>query len=110
MWLAHSNPILPLPLAWALPYASDLAALPAGSASAFGAGGAGLVAVLGLLKALPGAFLVPLVTSGSDRVRRERLLIATVVPRALMLGVAAAAMTGGGQGLLVVVLVGVEGG
>ena len=43
---------------------------------AFCAGGAGLVAILGLLKALPGAFLVPLVTSGSDRVRRERLLIA----------------------------------
>ena len=52
-----------------------------------------------LLKALPGAFLVPLVTSGSDRVRRERLLIATVVPRALLLGVAAAAMTVGGQGV-----------
>ena len=87
-----------------------LAAFTAASVYAFRAGGAGLVAVLGLLKALPGAFLVPLVTSGSDRVRRERLLIATLVPRALLLGVAAAAMTGGGQGLLVVVLVGVEGG
>ena len=109
-WLARSKPILLLLMAWGLSYAGDLAAFTAASVYAFRAGGAGLVAVLGLLKALPGAFLVPLVTSGSDRTRRERLLIATVVPRVLLLGVAAAAMTGGGQGLLVVVLVGVEGG
>jgi len=109
-WLARSKPILLLLIAWGLSYAGDLAAFTAASVYAYRAGGAGLVAVLGLLKALPGAFLVPLVTSGSDRTRRERLLIATVVPRVLLLGVAAAAMTGGGQGLLVVVLVGVEGG
>ena len=109
-WLARSKPILLLLTAWGLSYAGDLAAFTAASVYAYRAGGAGLVAVLGLLKALPGAFLVPLVTSGSDRTRRERLLIATVVPRVLLLGVAAAAMTGGGQGLLVVVLVGVEGG
>jgi MFS family permease len=110
MWLARSKPILLLLTAWCLSYAGDLAAFTAASVYAYRAGGAGLVAVLGLLKALPGAFLVPVVTSGSDRVRRERLLIATVVSRVLLLGVAAAAMTGGGQGLLVVVLVGVEGG
>jgi len=109
-WLARSKPILLLLTAWGLSYAGDLAAFTAASVYAYRAGGAGLVAVLGLLKALHGAFLVPLVTSGSDRTRRERLLIATVVPRVLLLGVAAAAMTGGGQGLLVVVLVGVEGG
>jgi len=109
-WLVRSKPILLLLTAWGLSYAGDLAAFTAASVYAYRAGGAGLVAVLGLLKALPGAFLVPLVTSGSDRTRRERLLIATVVPRVLLLGVAAAAMTGGGQGLLVVVLVGVEGG
>jgi hypothetical protein len=94
MWLARNKPILLLLMAWGLSYAGDLAAFTAASVYAFDAGGAGLVAVLGLLNALPGAFLVPLVTSGSDRVRRERLLIATVVPRALLLGVAAAAMTG----------------
>ena len=93
-WLARSKPILLLLTAWCLSYAGDLAAFTAASVYAYRAGGAGLVAVLGLLKALPGAFLVPLVTSGSDRVRRERLLIATVVPRALLLGVAAAAMAG----------------
>jgi MFS family permease len=109
-WLARSKPILLLLTAWGLSYAGDLAAFTAASVYAYHVGGAGLVAVLGLLKALPGALLVPLVTSGSDRVRRERLLIATVVPRALLLGVAAAAMTGAGQGVLVVVLVGVEGG
>src|SRR5580704_3296682 len=110
MWLARSKPILLLLTAWGLSYAGDLAAFTAASVYAYHAGGAGLVALLGLLKALPGALLVPLVTSGSDRVRRERLLIATVVPRALLLGVAAAVMTGGGQGVLVVVLVGLEGG
>ena len=109
-WLARSRPILLLLTAWGLSYAGDLAAFTAASVYAYHAGGAGLVALLGLLKALPGALLVPLVTSGSDRVRRERLLIATVVPRALLLGVAAAVMTGGGQGVLVVVLVGLEGG
>ena len=110
MWLARSKPILLLLTAWGLSYAGDLAAFTAAAVYAYRAGGAGLVAVLGLLKALPGAFLVPLVTSGSDRVPRERLLLATVVPRALLLGVAAAAMTGGGQGALVVVLAGIEGG
>ena len=110
LWLARSKPMLLLLMAWGLSYAGDLAAFTAATVYAYRAGGAGLVAVLGLLKALPGAFLVPVVTSGSDRVRRERLLIATVVPRALLLGAATAAMTGGGQGLLVVVLVGVEGG
>ena len=110
MWLARSKPILLLLTAWCLSYAGDLAAFTAASVYAYRAGGAGLVAVLGLLKALPGAFLVPAVTSGSDRVRRERLLIATVVPRVLLLGVVAAAMTSGGQGVLVVVLAGLEGG
>ena len=110
MWLARSKPILLLLAAWGLSQAGDLAAFTAASVYAYRAGGAGLVAVLGLLKALPAAFLLPLVTSGSDRVRRERLLIATVVPRALLLGVATAAMAGGGQGVLVVVLVGLEGG
>jgi Cyclic nucleotide-binding domain len=109
-WLARSKPNLLLLTAWGLSYAGDLAAFTAASVYAYRAGGAGFVAVLGLLKALSGAFLVPLVTSGSDRVRRERLLIATVVPRALLLGVATAVMTGGGQGVLVVVLVGLEGG
>ena len=109
-WRSRSKPILLLLVAWGLSYAGDLAAFTAASVYAYRTGGAGLVGILGLAKALPGAFLVPLVTSGSDRVRRERLLIATVVPRALLLGAAAAAMTGDGQGVLVVVLVGLEGG
>ena len=75
MWLARSKPILLLLAAWCLSYAGDLAAFTAASVYAYRAGGAGLVAVLGLLKALPGAFLVPVVTSGSDRLRRERLLV-----------------------------------
>jgi hypothetical protein len=53
-WLARSKPILLLLMAWGLSYAGDLAAFTAASVYAFHAGGAGLVAVLGLLKALPG--------------------------------------------------------
>ena len=110
IWLARSRPLRHLLVAWCVCYAGDLAAFTAASVYAYRAGGAGLVAVLGLLKALPGAILVPLLTSWADRVRLERLLIASVVPRALLLGAAAAVMTGGGQGVLVVVLVGLQGG
>jgi MFS family permease len=110
IWLAHSRPMRHLLVAWCVCYAGDLAAFTAASVYAYRAGGAGLVAVLGLLKALPGAILVPLLTSWADRVRRERLLIASVVPRALLLAAAAAAMTSTGQGVLVVVLVGLQGG
>ena len=109
-WRSRGKPIRLLLMAWGLSYAGDLAAFTAASVYAYRAGGAGLVGILGLAKALPGALLVPLVTSGSDRVRRERLLVATVVLRALMLGTAAAAMTGGGQAVLVVLLVALEGG
>ena len=67
MWLAHSKPILLLLMAWGLSYAGDLAAFTAASVYAFDAGGAGLVAVLGLLKALPGAFL-PRLTAIDGRI------------------------------------------
>ena len=64
----------------------------------------------GLEWALSAAFLVPLVSSWSDRVRRERLLTATLIPRALLLGAAGAAMSGHGQAMLVAVLVALDGG
>ncbi len=110
MWLARSRPIRLLLLAWGLSYAGDLAAFTAASVYVYRAGGVAYVGLLGLLKALPGALLVPLVTSWSDRVRRERLLIVSVVPRALLLGAAAAVMTGHAQAILVLVLVGLEAG
>ena len=108
--LGRIGPIHLLLLAWAICYAGDLAAFTAASVYAYRAGGAGLVGVLGLARGVPAGLLVPLITSWSDRVRRERLLIASVVPRALLLAAAAAAMTGGGQAVLVVVLVALEGG
>lgn len=110
IWLARSRPIRLLLLACFTCYAGDLAAYTVGSVYAYHAGGAGLVAVLGLLKALLGAVLVPPLASWADRVRRERLLLASVASRALLLAGAAAAMSGGGQALLVVVLVGLQGG
>jgi len=110
LWLARNRSIRLLLMAWGLSYAGDLAAFTAASVYAYRTGGAGLVGILGLIRGLSGAFLVPLVTSWSDRVRRERLLVASVAPRALLLGAAAAAMMGGGQAVLVVVLVAVESG
>src|SRR6516165_10241441 len=110
VWLARSRPIRLLLLAWTLSNAGDLAAFTAASVYVYHAGGAAYVGLLGLLKALPGALLVPLVASWSDRVRRERLLMASVAVRALLLGAAAAVMTGGVNAILVLVLVGLEAG
>ena len=110
VWLARSRPIRLLLLAWFLAYAGDLAAFTAASVYVYAVGGAAYVGLLGLLKALPGALLVPLVGSWSDRVRRERLLMVSVALRALLLAAAAAVTTGGAQAILVLVLVGVEAG
>jgi MFS family permease len=109
LWLARSRPIRRLLLAWGVSYAGDLAAFTAASVYVYHVGGAGYVGLLGVARALPGALIVPLVTSWSDRVRRERLLIASVLPRALLLGAAAAAMSLDGQAVLVVVFVALEG-
>jgi MFS family permease len=110
VWLARSRPIRLLLLGYCLAYAGDLAAFTAASVYVYHAGGAAYVGVLGLLKALPGAVLVPLVATWSDRVRRERLLVVTVAVRALLLSAAAAMMTSGAQAILVFVLVGLEAG
>src|SRR5215469_1759777 len=110
VWLARSRPIRPLLLGYCLCYAGDLAAFTAASVFVYHAGGAVYVGLLGLLKALPGAVLVPLVASWSDRVRRERLLVVSVALRALLLAAAAAIMTGGAEAILVLVLVGVQAG
>lgn len=108
VWLARSWPIRLLLVAWFLSYAGDLAAFTATSVYVYRVGGVAYVGLLGLLKALPGALLVPLVASWSDRVRRERLLAGSVALRALLLGAAAAVMTSAAKAVLVVVLVGLE--
>ena len=110
VWPVRGRPIRLLLLAWFLSYAGDLAAFTAASVYVYHVGGAAYVGLLGLLKALPGALLVPLVASWSDRMRRERLLAASVAVRALLLAAAAAVMTGGSEAILVLVLVGLEAG
>ena len=110
MWLARSRPILLLLLAWGISYAGDMAAYTVASVYLYHAGGAGYVGLLGVEWALSAAILVPLVSSWSDRVRRERLLTATLIPRALLLGAAAVAMSGHGHAMLVAVLVALDGG
>lgn len=110
IWLARSRPIRLLLLAWGITYAGDLAAFTVASVYLFRVGGAGYVGLLGLEYALFAALLVPLISSWSDRVRRERLLIATLIPRALLLGAVGVVMSGHGQAMLVAVLVGLDGG
>jgi MFS family permease len=110
MWLARSRPIRLLLLAWGISYAGDLAAFTVASVYLYGMGGAGYVGLLWLEYALFAVLLVPLISSWADRVRRERLLAATLIPRALLLGAAGAAMSGHGQAMLVAVLVAVDGG
>ena len=110
MWLARSRPIRLLLLAWGISYAGDLAAFTVASVYLYGAGGAGYVGLLGLEYALSATLLVPLISSWADRVRRERLLTATHIPRALLLGAAGAAMSGHGQAMLMAVLVALDGG
>ena len=110
MWLARSRPILLLLLAWGISYAGDMAAYTVASVYLYRAGGAGYVGLLGVEWALSAAILVPLVSSWSDRVRRERLLTGMLIPRALLLGAAGAAMSGHGQAMLVAVLLALDGG
>jgi MFS family permease len=110
VWLARSRPIRLLLLAWGITYAGDMAAFTVASVYLYRASGAGYVGLLWLEYALFAAVLVPLISSWSDRVRRERLLTATLIPRALLLGAAGAAMSGHGQAMLVAVLVGLDGG
>ena len=110
VWLARNRPIRLLLLAWCLSHAGNLAAFTVASVYVYHASGAAYVGLLGLLRALPGALLVPLVTSWSDRVRRERLLMVSVALRAILLGAAAAVMTGDRQAILVLVLAGLEAG
>jgi hypothetical protein len=101
MWLARSRPILLLLLAWGISYAGDMAAHTVAPVYLYRAGGAGYVGLLGVEWALSAAILVPLVSSWSDRVRQERLLTATLISRALLLGAAGAAMSGHEQAMLV---------
>ena len=89
-WLARSRPLRLLLLAWGITYVGDLAAFTVASVYLYRVGGAGYVGLLGLEYALSAALLVPLISSWSDRVRRERLLIATLIPRVLLLVAAGA--------------------
>jgi len=73
-------------------------------------GGAGLAGVPGLAKGSRPGCSCHWSPAGLTRVRRERLLIASVARRALLLAAAAAAMVRGGHAFLVVVLVALDGG
>lgn len=59
---------------------------------AFQQGGAAAVGIVGFLRTLPAAVVMPFAGALADRVRRERLLLILETLRALVLGVAAAAV------------------
>ena len=77
IWLVHGRPIRHLVVARGVCYVGDLAGFTAAPVYACRAGSAGLVAVLGL----PGALLVPLLTSWAGRVRRDWLSLADINSR-----------------------------
>lgn len=67
-------------------------------------GGAAAVGLVGLLRMVPSALLAPLLSPLADKGRRERVLIAVSVLRAVATGAAAAVVGLGGPTVLVYVL------
>jgi predicted MFS family arabinose efflux permease len=84
-------------------------ALVAASVYAFAAGGAGAVALFGVLRTLPALVLTPIVTSVADRIPRERLLLWTVLIRSVALALAAVAILARQPLLVVLLLASAEG-
>lgn len=105
-----SRSIRRLLLAWMISNAAELAAFVGLSVYVFQAGGAALLGVLGVARLVPGALLNPVVTGWADRVGRERLLVATVLPRCLLFAAASAALLLAAPTWVVIVLAGVGSG
>jgi Cyclic nucleotide-binding domain/Transmembrane secretion effector len=95
-------------MAWFAGVSAEYGGLVAVSVYAFTVGGAGAVALFGVLRMLPALVLTPIVTSVADRVRRERLLLGTVIVRAGALALVCAAVLAGLPLLVVLLLAGLE--
>jgi MFS family permease len=97
-------------LGWAGYYVAEWASFVALSVYVYGFGGAAAVGVLGLVRAVPAALGVPAGSAAADRTRRERVLLAIQVLRAVTLGAAAALVAAGEAHWLVFLLAGLTAG
>jgi MFS family permease len=84
-----------LELAWGFYWTAETAWLVALGVYAYEAGGAFAVGLVGFLRMLPAAAMVPFGSLLADRFRRERVLLAVYLLRALVLGGMAAAAAAG---------------
>jgi MFS family permease len=103
-----SSPIRRLLLASCVSNAGELAVFVALSVYLFRVSGPALVAALSAIRMLPGMIIVPLVTSWSDRMPRERLLLIIAIPRILLLGSLAAVLVTHGPVALVIAAAALE--
>ena len=97
-------------LAWAGYYVAEWASFVALSVYAYGFGGAAAVGVLGVVRAVPAVLGVPTGSAAADRTRRERVLLAIQVLRAVTLAGAAAVVAEGEAHWLVFLLAGLTAG
>src|SRR6187200_2112009 len=80
-------------LAFGAMWAGEWAATVALGVVAYRDGGAAAVGLVGLLRMVPAAFIAPFAATLADRVRREVVLAAVGVVRAVTLGAAAAVLS-----------------
>ena len=93
---------------WGLSLAGNLAATVALVVYAYTEGGPGLVAVYGVVRTVPGAVVVPIITALPDRLGLDRLLRVVTVVRCLVLAAAAVAAGLDGPPAIVIALAGAE--
>jgi hypothetical protein len=93
---------------WGLSLAGNLAATVALVVYAYAEGGAALVAVYGVVRTLPGAVVVPVITALADRIGIGRLLRTVTSVRGAVLAGAAAVAGLDGPPAAVIALAGVE--
>jgi MFS family permease len=91
-------------LAWMLGWAAEWAWLVALLVFTYNAGGVVAVGVLGLARTLPAAILAPILSTISDRLPRHRVLLGVHGGRAVLIGLATAAVTLGWSDWVVYVI------
>src|SRR5687768_14684857 len=81
-----------LELAWAASVTGEWSSIVALSVFAYDAGGPAAVGLVGLIRMLPSAVVAPFAALLSDRFRRERVMVAADLIRALAVAAAAGAV------------------
>jgi hypothetical protein len=96
-------------LAWMIGYAAEWAWLVALFVYAFGVGGVAAVGLVGVVRTLPAALLAPAISSLTDRMPRQRVLLGVHGGRAALIGLAAVAVAVGWPPLVVFVVAPLDG-